>query len=102
VRPLLRIRRAELDYLAKRLRSSVPRRLSDLELQLEKLSSQVDTRDPGKMLELGWAIVRKGKQGGLLTSVESVEPSEEIDVTLKDGSLSARVTEVHEKGVTSD
>jgi exodeoxyribonuclease VII large subunit len=99
----LRARRAGVESLAGALAAAASGRLGSLELGLEKLSAQVERRDPEKMLGLGWALVRKGKQDGILTSVESVEPSEEIDVTLKDGSLSARVTEVRGKeGVTSD
>jgi exodeoxyribonuclease VII large subunit len=98
----LAARATVLDTLAWRLGTGASVRIRDLQLVLERLSSEIEKRDPGRMLELGWALVRKGRQGGLLTSVKSVSPSEEIDVTMRDGSLTAKVTEVRDEGVAND
>jgi exodeoxyribonuclease VII large subunit len=101
VLPLLRVRSAELDSITDKLSASLAGLIHREQLNLEKLSAFVDRRDPEKMLELGWAIVRRGRKGGMLTSVKEVSRSEEIDITLRDGSLTASVTEIHDKGVTN-
>ena len=101
IRPYLRMRSSELDSITEKLSASLAGLIHREQLRLEKLSAFVDRRNPEKMLELGWAIVRKGRKGGLLTSVKTVSQSDEIDVTLRDGSLVAEITEIRDKGVTN-
>jgi len=94
--PALRISSHRLETLRHRLGAHLDHRFRSEELLLERLSGQIDRRNPRKMLALGWAIVRNEK-GGLVDSVGAVSRSDVIDVTLKDGSLLAEVRNVRNK-----
>lgn len=61
--------------------------------QLELLSDRIVTRDPKRMLELGFALVQSG--GHHLTSVRDVRPGDEIRIVWYDGSADAEVRELH-------
>lgn len=62
-------------------------------LRLERLAASVDSRDPERVLALGWAIVRH-EDGRMIRSTGEVSPGDGIDVRLRDGSVSARAEEI--------
>jgi exodeoxyribonuclease VII large subunit len=67
--------------------------------QLAWLGDRVAARDPRRMLEMGFAMVRSG--GRHITSVGDVQPGVEITVLWRDGSADAEIKRLHPTGKSS-
>jgi exodeoxyribonuclease VII large subunit len=85
-----------LSSVRQRMESSAHRRLSEQQLLLERLESEVTRRSPEDMMALGWSLVH-GPDGRLIRSVSNVRQGDELSVTMSDGSLSAAVKSIAEK-----
>lgn len=90
-------RRSGLEDLQKTLGMQAKALLREEGLRLEKLSGSVQSRDPERALELGWAIARHSG-GGIIRSVEEISPGDGIDLRLRDGSVSAKAEEIRSEG----
>jgi exodeoxyribonuclease VII large subunit len=67
-------------------------KLSQLHSCISEMEKQIEMRDPLKMLNLGWAVVRDGN-GRPVRSADSINPGERITVSMNRGSLKALVEE---------
>lgn len=67
--------------------------LSNRRQQLYLLNDRILTRDPKRMLELGYALVRSGNRN--LTSIHDIHPGDEIHVVWHDGSADVEVRQLH-------
>ncbi|MCK4807787.1 MAG: exodeoxyribonuclease VII large subunit, partial [Candidatus Aegiribacteria sp.] len=83
----------ELNSLERTLISSVSRRFEIYSMRLENLEASVKGNNPERLYRKGWATVR-GKEGELLRSIKDTSINEEIEVTLRDGSLLARTERI--------
>ncbi len=83
----------ELDSLEKTLASSVFRRLKMCSMHLTNLEAAVTGNSPQRLYRKGWATVR-GRNGELIRSISDTSIKEEIEVTLRDGSLSANIERI--------
>ncbi len=83
----------ELDSIERTLASSIFRRLEMCSMHLQNLEAAVTGNSPQRLYRKGWATVR-GMNGELLRSVSDTSIKEEIEVTLRDGSLSARIERI--------
>ena len=89
----LKRHKKELNSLESMLASSVSRRLEMCSMHLRNLEAAVTGNSPQRLYRKGWATVR-GKDGELLRSIMDTSIKEEIEVTLRDGSLSARIERI--------
>ena len=83
----------ELNSLERTLASSVFRRLEMCSMHLQNLEAAVTGNSPQRLYRKGWATVR-GSNGELLRSISDTSVKEEVEVTLRDGSLSARIERI--------
>ncbi len=83
----------ELDSLEGTLASSVFRRLEMCSMHLQNLEAAVTGNSPQRLYRKGWATIR-GRNGELLRSISDTSIKEEIEVTLRDGSLSSRIERI--------
>ena len=85
-------RRAELGYLSTRLFSAQRGTIDRNRHLFIGLTSKLEAMSPLKVLTRGYAMVYTGA-GEMLKSVEQVSAGDEITLTLKDGRISATVTD---------
>ena len=86
-------RRERLSQAAQSLSRGSRALLAGARLRLERLVASVESRDPERILALGWAIVRN-EDGRIVRSIGEVSPGDVIDVRLRDGSVAARAQEI--------
>ncbi len=86
-----RIRQHHLsrEFLRETDPSSVRRRIDDLHFKIE-------ARNPNRLFERGYAVIRRNRQ--VVRSVESVSVGESFEVVLSDGNIGADVTRVTPSG----
>lgn len=72
---------------------SAQRVLHQADKKLAFLEGQIETRDPVKMLELGWAVV-KDPQGKTVKSAEDLSSGDKFSVTMLGGVVKASVEEI--------
>ncbi len=89
----LRRHEKELNSLERTLTLSVSRRLEMCSMRLANLCAAVTGNSPQRLYRKGWATVR-GRNGELLRSISDTTIKEKIEVTLRDGSLSARIERI--------
>ena len=90
---ILRIHEKELDSLERTLTLSVSRRLEMCSMHLQNLETAVTGNSPQRLYRKGWATVRD-RNGELLRSISDTSVKEKIEVTLRDGSLSAEIKRI--------
>ena len=56
---------------------------------LDKLKSQLEKYDQGKILEMGYSIIRLNKD--VITSIKDVDLNDDLEVELFDGKLDVKV-----------
>ena len=83
----LRVRSAALD---KDLRRGLEKCLSGKQERFARLAAALDAMSPLKVLGRGYSIAQKG-DGGVISSVRSVQSGERFSLRLSDGSLTCRV-----------
>jgi exodeoxyribonuclease VII large subunit len=86
-----------LDELSLRITSAMRNILRSESARVLSLEARLKTLDPRQVLNRGYALVRD-ISGELITSLEQVKLNSDIDVRLKDGSFSARVTKKTKNG----
>lgn len=89
-RKLLNFRQT-LDMLSKYLDYNISYILKNKKAELAKNIEKLEILNPESALERGYAIVRKAKDGRLVSSVRDVEASDELELKLRDGSIVAKV-----------
>ncbi|MCK5785602.1 MAG: exodeoxyribonuclease VII large subunit [Candidatus Sabulitectum sp.] len=85
-------KREVLQKLASKLNFSVTTKLHELDSCISEMEKQVEMRDPGKMLKLGWAVVRD-IQGIPLRTIDAVDTGQTVNISMDKGSLKAIVKE---------
>lgn len=83
----------ELNSLQRTLATSISRRFEIYSMRLENLEASVRGNNPERLYRKGWATVR-GVEGKLLRSIRDTSIKEQIEVTLRDGSLSAKIERI--------
>ena len=63
--------------------------------QLENLKVQLESISPTHTLERGWAIISKNRKA--ISSIEKLSHGSEVDVKLKDGSFTAKITDINKE-----
>ncbi len=86
-------REKELNLLGRTLAASISRMFEIYSMRLDNLEASVSGNNPERLYRKGWATVR-GKKGELLRSIRDTSIKEEIEVTLRDGSLLARTEKI--------
>jgi len=86
---LLADRRGDAGRLAERLSDEAARFAERQRMRLEAAAELVESRSPGRILRLGFSIVRSG--GRVLTSAASARAGDRVEVELSDGILKAVV-----------
>ncbi len=88
--------RFSLDAARQRLQHCGEQRFSAARHQLAALRGKLASLDPDAVLGRGYAVVRAA-DGGVLLSVDDIRPEMAISVRLRDGGLSAVVTDIYRK-----
>ena len=89
----LRVRSAALD---KDLRRGLEKCPSGKQERFARLAAALDAMSPLKVLGRGYSIAQKG-DGGVISSVRSVQSGERFSLRLSDGSLTCRVEGTEEE-----
>lgn len=93
----LRQRREALTVATNRLAAAQDRSISLKKQKFVALTSKLDAMSPLKVLTRGYAMTQTA-DGSLLKSVSSVAVGDSIKVSLQDGCVTAKVTDVKENG----
>lgn len=86
-------KKRELNALTNLLSFTATGRIEKCSMILDGLEAVVVASDPQRLYRRGWATVR-GKDGTLLLSVNKVEVNDEIQVSLRDGSIVAEARRI--------
>ena len=86
---LLAARRQRLDMAVLKLQQNARSALTERQHSLEVAMEKLEILSPVQVLRRGYGLVEQ--EGHVLTSVKEVKVGSSIKITLKDGSLSARV-----------
>lgn len=79
----------DLDDLYKELKSLMNKQVDSASTNLDKLKSQLEKYDQGKILEMGYSIIRLNKD--VITSIKDVDLNDDLEVELFDGKLDVKV-----------
>ena len=90
-------KRRNLELLKNRLISAENQSIARNNQKFIALTAKLDAMSPLKVLTRGYAVA-ENSDGEILRSVKQAEAGETITVSLSDGSLTAKVTEVKENG----
>jgi exodeoxyribonuclease VII large subunit len=82
-----------IDSLERALKAASLRFVEKRAMHLENLNAAVEGNNPQRLYKRGWATVR-GSNGELLRSIKDTSIQEDIEVTLRDGSLVARTERI--------
>lgn len=93
--PLHRIGRGrqQIDDLSRRMGRALARTTELRRVELRGLSTQLATLSPTATLARGYAIVRRADDGSVLTDPAQAPSGTGLQITLRDGDLSASTTE---------
>ena len=87
----------DLQRLKEGLDSSIARRVTEAENELERLKNTVDLADPMRVLEKGYAMVR-GPEGQIVTDAGVLKPGQVLQLQFRSGKAKVLVQEVDENG----
>ena len=90
-------RRMLLDHESRMLATLMQKAVAEKKQRFARLTAALDAMSPLKVLSRGYSVV-KTADGGVLQRAGQVSPGDTIEITLRQGSLSAQVTEVREDG----
>ena len=90
-------RRMLLDHESRMLATLMQKTVAEKKQRFARLTAALDAMSPLKVLSRGYSVV-KTAGGGVLQRAGQVSPGDTIEITLRQGSLSAQVTEVREDG----
>jgi exodeoxyribonuclease VII large subunit len=93
--PELRLREHQqrVDLALRRLPDIIDRRLEKTRLSVQRLTGSLEGHNPELILQKGYAIVRRGKDGKVLQSADTLKKNLLVDLQLRDGSRRAVVTD---------
>ncbi|MBI4306116.1 MAG: exodeoxyribonuclease VII large subunit [Chloroflexi bacterium] len=86
--------RARIDDLMRTGKNSLVRMLELRRAQLQGLDLQLSALSPMRILGRGYAVVRLGAGGPVVTTVSMVKPAESLEITLVDGVVDATAHEI--------
>ena len=89
--------RQRLDEIRFRLNRSAQTKLEKKQLQLENLQQSLRSLSPTAVLNRGYAIVSREKDGRLIKNAGQVDPDENINIKVSQGSFAARVTRINQE-----
>lgn len=89
--------RQRLDEIRFRLNRSAQTKLEKKQLQLENLQQSLRSLSPTAVLNRGYAIVSREKDGSLIKNAGQVDPDENINIKVSQGSFAARVTRINQE-----
>ncbi|MFY9196573.1 MAG: exodeoxyribonuclease VII large subunit [Bacillota bacterium] len=95
---ITRDHRTRLSLAGGRLYTLVQSSLSEKRESFRVLAGQLDGLSPYGVLNRGYGFIRKLPEKSVVRSVEQVQPEDEIEVVLSDGSFAAAVKRVLEEG----
>lgn len=84
-----------LHWQRQRLIQAVSQRCERSRQQCEMLRQKLETLDPHKVLQRGYAVVR-AENGAIARSAEELAPGEELSIQLSQGQVKVKVTEILE------
>lgn len=87
---MLNEKRIFVDNIIKNLEKSVSLELKNKKINLIKSVTALDTLSPLKTLARGYSII-EDKNGNVLKSAKQLKSNDEINITLNDGNVSARI-----------
>lgn len=98
VNPLQVIQRIQQQLLSQQriLILSIQQKMKNATHQWVNASQLLDSLSPLKVVDRGYAILRKG--GELVQSIQTVEPGDSVDIQLKDGYINTKVISKQIKG----
>lgn len=85
--------RQQLDDRIRRAHNAMDHRLALTRTRVQSLALTLRAYSPDAILQRGYALVTRTKDGKLVSSTRFVKPGELIDLRLQDGSLSAKIQE---------
>ena len=88
-------RRMLLDHESRMLATLMQKAVAEKKQRFARLTAALDAMSPLKVLSRGYSVV-KTAGGGVLQRAGQVSPGDTIEITLRQGSLSAQVTQVRE------
>lgn len=87
----LQVHRQRLDDLQARLAPAAKGRLAEVRLHLEGLSGQLEGLSPLRVLERGYSITTRAKDGALVRSPRDAKPGEQLRTRLREGEVTSTV-----------
>ncbi len=78
-------------HFSARLHQSINKKIQQEQARFRTQLAMLNSISPLKTLERGYAIVRDSDSGGVITSVKSLSPKQEIIIKLKDGEAKAKI-----------
>ena len=84
-----------LELRESQLRSLVEQLLQREKMRLEGFEKMVDSLSPERIMQMGFAVVRRG--GSALKSADGLEAGDKIEIVLAGGALEAEVKKIIEK-----
>lgn len=95
IRDAIASRQAKLNLLGSLFSTKIPARLSEEKNRLESFGRLIKSRDPDNILSLGFAIVRK--DGRVLKNTSGLARGEQLDISLSQGRLTAKVENIEKQ-----
>jgi len=86
--------RQRLDELTHRLDRAIRANLERKKLQLENFQQSLRGLNPKAVLQRGYAIVTRHKDGSIVKNVEQVQPDDYVHIKVNHGAMDARVTQI--------
>jgi exodeoxyribonuclease VII large subunit len=90
LRAALTVRRTRIETLARRLERAIGSAVETRRMQLGGIGKQLDVVSPLKVLDRGYAVVVKRRDGRAVADASTVEIGDELDIRLRRGRLNAR------------
>ncbi len=84
-----------LDELSHRLERGVQSDLERKKLHLENFRQSLRGLNPQAVLQRGYAIVTRHKDGSVVKDVEQVQPDEIVKIKVNRGEMDARITQIY-------
>ncbi|MCA9383416.1 exodeoxyribonuclease VII large subunit [Candidatus Dojkabacteria bacterium] len=76
--------------------NEVPQKISDSQSKLTALERLLKSFNPNNIIDRGYALIRN-KEGKAIVSIAGLSEGENIDVTMRDGKISADITNLSKK-----
>ncbi len=86
-------RERELHFLSKRLILSISGKLNTCSMQLDNLDAVISGNNPERLYKRGWTTVRD-KDGTMIRTIKNVKIHDEIEISFRDGSISAEAKRI--------